>query len=82
MKNILKELYNKIIFYAPEQIEAGKRLDEEIGILLEPYKARLNEREAEELQNMVYTAVYSAEYEGFCIGAKSVTGLLLEIMSI
>ena len=50
MKNILKELYNKIILYAPEQIEAGKRLDEEIRILLEPYKARLNEKEAEELQ--------------------------------
>ena len=60
MKNILKELYNKIILYAPEQIEAGKRMDEEIRTLLEPYKARLNEKEAEELQNMVYTAVYSA----------------------
>lgn len=81
MRSFLKELYSKVVYYGPEQLAVGKRLDEEIATLLEPYKAKLSEKEVEELQNLMYTVVYSAEYEGFCMGAKTTVGLLLELLS-
>lgn len=81
MKDLLEKLYKKVIYYGEEYIQSGKRLDEEVSKLLEPYRSKLSQSEVEELQNLIYTASYTAQYEGFRLGAKAVVNMLIDILS-
>lgn len=81
MKNLIEKLYKKVIYYGEEYIQSGKRLDEEVSKLLEPYRNKLSQSEIEELQNLIYTASYTAQYEGFRLGAKAVVNMLIDILS-
>ncbi|MBO5057377.1 MAG: hypothetical protein J6C64_13630 [Lachnospiraceae bacterium] len=81
MKNLLEKLYKKVIYYGEEYMQSGKRLDEEVRKLLEPYRSKLSQSEIEELQNLIYTASYTAQYEGFRLGAKAVVNMLIDILS-
>lgn len=81
MKDILEQLYKKVIYYGEEYIQSGKRLDEEVSKLLEPYRSKLSQSEVEELQNLIYTASYTAQYEGFRLGAKAIIHMLTDILS-
>ncbi len=80
MKDLLEKVYKKVIYYEQEYTEAGRRIDEDVSKLVEPYKDRLNENEVEELQNLIYTANYTAMYEGFMLGIRTTVKTLLSIL--
>lgn len=81
MNDLFKKIYEKVIYYSKEYITAGKRLDEEVANLITLYRDRLNEQEIEELQNLIYTASYTAQYEGFLLGIKATIKALVELLS-
>lgn len=81
MKNIFEQVYKQVIYYGQEQIKSGKRLDDEVSELVAPYRSKLSQQEIEELQNLMYTASYTAQYEGFRLGAKAVIHMLIDIVS-
>lgn len=81
MCNILKQIYEKVIYSGEEHQEAAKRLDEEINELIAPYRNAQKEIEPEELQNLMYSVSYAAQQEGFKLGAKAVISLLTEALS-
>ena len=70
MKNLWEDLYEKVIYYGEDRLAVGKRLDEEVDKLTEPYKVQLSQSEAEKLRNRIYAACHMAEYEGFRLGVK------------
>lgn len=80
MKNLIEQIYKKIIYYDTEFVEAGKRIDEDVTKLIEPYVDKLNAEEIEELQNIIYTACYTAEFEGFVLGVKTAVKTLLSML--
>ena len=81
MKNLFEKVYKQVIYYGQEQIKVGKRLDDEVSELIDPYRSKLSQQEIEELQNLMYTASYTAQYEGFRLGAKAVLNMLIDILS-
>ena len=80
MRDLLEKVYKKVIYYEQEYIEAMKRVDEDVCNLIKPYKSKLSESEIEELQNLMYTACYTAQYEGFMLGAKTILKTLLSML--
>lgn len=80
MKNLIEQIYKKIVYYDTEFVEAGKRIDEDINELIKPYKGKLSDKEIEELQNIVYSACYTAEFEGYVIGTKIAVKTLLSML--
>ena len=80
MKDLLEKVYKKVIYYEQEYTEAGRRIDEDVSKLVEPYKNKLNENEVEELQNLMYTANYTAMYEGFMLGVRTTVKTLFSIL--
>lgn len=81
MKNLLEKIYKNVIYYGEDYLKSGKRLDEEVSNLVKPYKNKLSDKEIEELQNLMYTACYTAQYEGFRLGTKAVINMLIDILS-
>ena len=80
MRDLLEKVYKKVIFFEQEQIEVGKRVDENVNELIQPYIDQLSENEVEELKNLIYTACYNAQYEGFVLGAKTVLRTLVSML--
>ena len=81
MKNLLEKIYKQVIYYGQEQIKSGKVLDDEVSELIAPYRSKLSQQEIEELRNLMYSASYTAQYEGFRLGAKAIVNLLIDILS-
>lgn len=80
MCNLLEQIYEKVIYSGQEHQQATKRLEEEINKLTVLYKNTQN-IEPEELQNLMYSVSYTAQQEGFKLGAKAVISLLTEALS-
>lgn len=81
MNDLLKKVYEKVVYYEQEHIEAGKRIDKEAADLLEKtYGGRLAESEIEELKNLVYASNFNAQYEGFMLGVKITAKALLSLI--
>lgn len=81
MNDSLRKIYDTIICYEDETIEAGKRLDDEVKNVIMPYEKKLNINELEELKALLYGISNYSEREGFILGVKWAVKLLMEILS-
>ena len=61
MHDVLKKLFDKVIFYEADCIKVGRKLDEEVNIIIEPLRESMSEKELETIRDMIFSASYTAE---------------------
>ena len=82
MYDVLKKLFDKVIFYEPDCIKVGRKLDEEVNSIIEPLRKSMSEKELETIRDMIYSASYSAEKYGFYLGIRTAITMLMEAMQL
>ena len=80
MKDLFKKFYNNVLVYEQDIVARNKIIDEEIKILIEPYKNQLNQEELEELKSLLASISLTAEITGFEIGIRFVVKYLLSLI--
>ena len=45
MHDVLKKLFDKVIFYEADCIKVGRKLDEEVNTIIEPLRESMSEKE-------------------------------------
>ena len=80
MKDLLSQIYEKVVCCESDSIQFGREYDQQVDELLEPLKETMTESEIEAVKELVYTASFKAERYGFLLGVRFVTGLLTEVM--
>lgn len=82
MHDVLNKLFDKVIFYEPDWIKVGRKLDEEVNAIIEPFRESMSEKELETIRDMIYSASYSAEKYGFYLGIRTVITMFMEAMQL
>ena len=80
MNELIKKIYEQIIYHEKEGIEMDKRVISEIDKLIIPYIGQLKETELEEIKNLMYATALTAEQEGFQLGVKYATKMLILLL--
>lgn len=76
MNEILQKIYDNIVCYEREAVEAGWRIDGEIKNLIHPYEEKMDAEELDELKSIMSQMALTAEHEGFQIGVAFAIRLL------
>ncbi len=80
MEELLSKIYDKVVFYEQESITLGRELDVLVDESLKPLENVKTETEIEDIKELIYNAVYSAEKDGFYMGVHFAAKLFAEIM--
>lgn len=78
MHDVLNKLFDKVIFYEPDCIKVGRKLDEEVNAIIEPFRESMPEKELETIRDMIYSA---GKY-GFYLGIRTVITMFMEAMQL
>lgn len=70
MNETLQKIYDDIVCYEKETVDAGWRIDREIKDLIHPYEEKMDAEEFDELKSIMSQTAYTAEREGFEIGVR------------
>lgn len=70
MKDLLKKIYNDVLVYEHDFVEANKQVDKEINQLAEPYAKQLSDNEREKLNELLSAVTLTAEQTGFENGVR------------
>lgn len=81
MNETLKKIYDDIVCYQKETVEAGWRIDREIKDLIHPYEEKLDTEQLDELKSIMSQTAYIAEREGFEIGVRFALKLFTALLS-
>lgn len=81
MNETLKKIYDDIVCYQKETVEAGWRIDREIKDLIHPYEEKLDTEQLDELKSIMSQTAYIAEREGFEIGVRFALKLFIALLS-
>lgn len=81
MNDLLRKIYNNVLIYEDDVIKATKTVDDDINLLIEPYKDHLSSTELEELKNLLSSTALTAELTGFEIGVRFVIQMITSILS-
>lgn len=81
MHDVLKKLFDKVIFYEADCIKVGRKLDEEVNTIIEPLRESMSEKELETIRDMIFSASYTAEKNGFYLGIRTAT-MYVEAMQL
>lgn len=81
MNELLRKIFDTIICYERQSVEAGQNIEKEIEILIQPYQGRLTDDTQEELKNLLYGISSAAEREGFLLGIKYILKTLVALLS-
>lgn len=80
MHDMWNKLFDKVIFYEPDCIKVGRMLDEEVNAIVEPLKESMSEKELEVIRDMIYSASYSAQKDGYYLGIRTAMTMFMEAM--
>lgn len=80
MHDVLKKLFDKVIFYEADCIKVGRKLDEEVNTIIEPLRESMSEKELETIRDMFFSASYTAEKNGFHLGIRTSLTMFMEAM--
>lgn len=80
MEELLSKIYDKVVFDEQESITLGRKLDVLVDESLKPLENVKTETEIEDIKELIYNAVYSAEKDGFYMGVHFAAKLFAEIM--
>lgn len=81
MHEMLGKIYDNIICYEKEAVEAGWRIDAEIKKLAHPYEEKLSEDEMDGLESLLSQISFVSKREGFEIGVKFAFKILSDLMA-
>ena len=82
MHDVLKKLFDKVIFYEADCIKVGRKLDEEVNTIIEPLRESMSEKELETIRDMIFSASYTAEKNGFYLGIYTAFTMYVEAMQL
>lgn len=82
MHDVLKKLFDKVIFYEADCIKVGRKLDEEVNTIIEPLMESMSEKELEMIRDMIFSASYTAEKNGFYLGICTALTIFMEAMQL
>lgn len=82
MHDVLKKLFDKVIFYEADCIKVGRKLDEKVNTIIEPLMESMSEKELETIMYMFFSASYTAEKNGFYLGIRTVITMFMEAMQL
>ena len=82
MHDVLKKLFDKVIFYEADCIKVGRKLDEEVNTNIEPLRESMSEKELETIRDMIFSASYIAEKNGFYLGIRTALTMFVEAMQL
>lgn len=71
MHDVLKKLFDKVIFYEADCFKVGRKLDEEVNTIIEPLRESMPEKELETIRDMIFLASHTAEKNGFYLGIRT-----------
>ena len=80
MNETLQKIYDNIVCYEKETVEAGWRIDDEIKNLTQPHEKELDAEELDELKSIISQTALVAEREGFEIGVRFAIKLLTALL--
>jgi hypothetical protein len=81
MSELLLKIYQQVIENEDEAVDAGRRIDEWINHLTEPYQDQLKADETEKLKELMYSTAIKSEQEGFQLGVIILVKLMTELLS-
>lgn len=81
MNELLKKIYEKVIYYEDDTQIVEQNLEKEIHKLLEPYSFRFNKEELETITELMYAIELKSLQAGFEQGIKYNSRLLLYLLS-
>lgn len=81
MKELLKKIYDTVLVYDKDIVKNSKVVDEEIEMLMKPYKDKLSEAELDELYDLLCTISLTAKQAGFEMGMKFTIKTLVSLLS-
>lgn len=81
MSELLLKIYENVIRYEEEAISMEKRITGEVDRLTKPYARKLDIKELETMQDIIFDIALTAEQEGFQLGVKYLAKLLAECLS-
>ena len=70
MDKLLRRIYEEILYYEKEGIEADRRINQELAGLSEKYADRLTKEDFEELKSLLCQISLMAQEEGFLLAIK------------
>ncbi len=70
MDKILKRIYEEVIYYEQEAVEADSRINKEIIGISSKYADKLTKPESEELRSLLYRISLTAQEKGFLLGMR------------
>ncbi|MCI8566585.1 MAG: hypothetical protein HFI39_09770 [Lachnospiraceae bacterium] len=79
MSELLLKIYEQIVSEESDTYEGKRRIEEYVEELFQKYAADFKQEKAEEIKTLVYAATLKAEQEGFRLGVRFVTRLLLDL---
>lgn len=81
MNELLKKIYENVIYYETDVLQTGRELDKEIENLINEYADQLDEEGMEIAKTLMYQTALLSEQTGFCLGVKYTVKLLIELLS-
>ena len=82
MEELLSKIYDQVVYFEPDAIELSKKFAEEVSGLVAPLREAMSEDELENVKSMIYSATYSSQKHGFCLGVHAAVKVLLEAANI
>lgn len=81
MNELLKKIYESVIYYEKDTVEMGSRVEVEIHKLIKQYPEQLTDKDIEQIKNLLYQTALTAEQEGFQLGIKYTLKMLFDLLS-
>lgn len=81
MDELLKKIYEEVLCYEQDILEAGQKKDIEINQLVEVYKEQLDEKTLEIVKTLMYQISLSSEQTGFWLGVKYAIKFFLDMLN-
>lgn len=81
MNELLKKIYEEVIYYEKDTQKMEQSLELEINTLLKPYVNRFSEEEMETIRSLMYAIQLKAMQEGFQHGVKYTLSTLFALLS-
>lgn len=70
MEELLKKIYENIIYYEKDVVKMDKHINAEIDKLIESYRKELSKADIQTVKEVIHQATFSAQREGFRLGMR------------
>lgn len=81
MNELLKKIYENVIYNEKDTLKIEKNLEVEIQKLLEPYSKNFNTDELDIIFNLMYAIQLLSMQEGFEQGVRYTLHLMIDLLS-